>query len=86
MFDMNKVLPLQGWTMDTFDEKSKATIEKMLQEEQYPFCTIAMYCLCVLSMFEFNTHIITFQNQNKHPMNKSSRRKISSVFPLLVPT
>lgn len=25
----------QGWTMDTFDEKSKATIEKMLQEEHY---------------------------------------------------
>lgn len=50
MFDMNKVLPLQGWTMDTFDEKSKATIEKMLQEEQYPFCTIAMYCLCVLNV------------------------------------
>jgi hypothetical protein len=26
----------QGWTMDNYiDEKSKATIEKMLQEEQY---------------------------------------------------
>lgn len=31
------LLTMQGWTMDTFDEKSKATIEKMLQEEQYPF-------------------------------------------------
>lgn len=50
MFDMNQVLPLQGWTMDTFDEKSKATIEKMLQEEQYPICTIAKYCLCVLNV------------------------------------
>lgn len=50
MFDMNQVLPLQGWTMDTFDEKSKATIEKMLQEEQYPICTEAMYCLCALNV------------------------------------
>lgn len=50
MFDMNQVLPLQGWTMDTFDEKSKATIEKMLQEEQYPICTQAMYCLCALNV------------------------------------
>ncbi|KAJ8305571.1 hypothetical protein KUTeg_016116 [Tegillarca granosa] len=29
----------QGWTMDScIDEKSKATIEKMLLEEQYPYC------------------------------------------------
>ena len=29
---------LQGWSLDNcVDEKSKATIEKMLLEEQYPF-------------------------------------------------
>ena len=35
------VLCLQGWSLDNcMDEKSKATIEKMLLEEQYPFVNL----------------------------------------------
>ena len=36
----------QGWTLDNgIDEKSKAVIEKMLQEEQFPFHCPPCHCL-----------------------------------------
>jgi hypothetical protein len=35
--------------MDTIDEKSKATIEKMLQEEQYPYILYADFFFIISS-------------------------------------
>lgn len=41
----------KGWSLDNcVDEKSKATIEKMLLEEQYPF-DIMVYTWCFKNIF-----------------------------------
>ena len=63
---------MQGWSLDNcVDEKSKATIEKMLLEEQYPFVSILSDIL--LTHCHYGLQLCTYICIRAHGVCKASK-------------